>query len=158
MRQVRQSSVELPIPGRTEAALDLVVPFTTPELTTQALNAAQRMGTGLNAVIRLLKIQVVPFPLDLAQSPVLLEFLRQQLSSLQSKLPVSGQPSCAVSCEVRLARDFEPGLEGVLSEHSLIVLAADKRPWRTRTERLAASLRRAGHTVVLVRGGNNTNA
>jgi hypothetical protein len=128
-----------------EAELDLVVPFTTPELTRVALDAANRMGGGLNATLRLVKVQVVPFPLDLDQSPVYIDFLKDQLTHFQSELPVAG--------EIRLAREFEAGLLGTLGRDSVVILAAPKRPWRTRNERLAASLRRAGHKVVLVTQG-----
>jgi len=48
-------------------------------------------------------------------------------------------------------------LEGTLGRDSVVILATRKRPpfltlsgWRTRNERLAATLRRAGHKVVLV--------
>jgi len=88
------------------------------------------------------KVQVVPFPLDLDQSPVYIDFLKNQLAQFQSELPVAG--------EVRLAREFEAGLEGTLGRDSVVILATRKRPWRTRNERLAATLRRAGHKVVLV--------
>ncbi len=128
-----------------EAELDLVVPFTTPELTRVALDAANRMGGGLNATLRLVKVQVVPFPLDLEQSPVYIDFLKDQLTHFQSELPVAG--------EIRLAREFEAGLLGTLGRDSVVILAAPKRPWRTRNERLGASLRRNGHKVVLVTQG-----
>lgn len=128
------------------AELDLVVPFTTPELTRAALDAADRMGAGLNAAVRLIKVQVVPFPLDLSQPPVYIDFLKQQLSEFQSALPAAG--------EIRLARDFEAGLEGTLGRDSVVILATPKRLWKTGNERLAGSLRRRGHKVVLVSPGN----
>jgi hypothetical protein len=90
----------------------------------------------------LIKVQVVPFPLDLDQSPVYIDFLKQQLSEFKTELPAAG--------EIRLARDFEEGLAGTLGRDSVVILATPKRLWRTRTERLAASLRRRGHKVVLV--------
>lgn len=127
------------------AELDLVVPFTTPELTRAALDAANRMGAGLNAAIRLIRVQVVPYPLQPNQSPVFLEFLKEQIAALQSVLPVAR--------EIRLARSFEDGLLSTLAGESVVILAAPKRPWKTRNERLAAALRRAGHTVVLVNPG-----
>ena len=131
-----------------EAELDLVVPFTTPELTRAALDAANRMGAGLNATLRLVKVQVVPFPLDLNQSPVYIDFLKDQLAQFQSDLPVAG--------EIRLTREFEAGLLGTLGRESVVILATPRRMWRTRNEHLAATLRRAGHKVVLVtRGANN---
>lgn len=124
------------------AELDLVVPFTTPELTRTALDAANRMGAGLNATLRLVKVQVVPFPLELSQSPVYIEFLKNQLARLHSDLPAAG--------EIRLAREFEAGLLGTLGRESVVILATPRRPWTTNNERLAASLRRAGHKVVLL--------
>ena len=129
-------------PKKHAAELDLVVPFTTPKLTRAALDAASRMSTGLNAVVRLVRIQVVPHPLPASQSPVSIEFLKDQMSELRSGLPLSR--------EIRLARSFPDGLLGVLTSESVVILAAPKRLWTTRNERLAASLRRAGHSVVLV--------
>jgi hypothetical protein len=128
-----------------QAVLDLVVPFTTPELTRAALDAANRMGAGLNATLRLVRVQVVPFPLDLSQSPVYIDFLKDQIAQFQSDLPVAG--------EIRLAREFEAGLLGTLGPESVVILATPKRMWRTRNEVLAAILRRAGHKVVLVTQG-----
>jgi hypothetical protein len=113
-----------------------------PELTRVALDEANRMGEGLNAIVRLVKVQVVPYPLELNQPPVHIDFLRNQLARFRSELPVAG--------EVRLAREFEAGLVGTLGPDSVVILASGKRLWRTRNERLAASLGRAGHQVVLV--------
>jgi hypothetical protein len=124
------------------AELHLVVPFTTPELTRAALNTANRMGAGLNATLRLIRVQVVPYPMDLDQSPVYLEFLKEQLAQFISELPTTSQ--------ICLARDFDKGLMGTLTRDSVVVLATRKRLWKTRTERLAASLRHAGHNVILV--------
>ena len=81
------------------APLDLVVPVTTPELTRAGIRAAERLASGLNAEIRLLKIQVVPFPLQITASPVPLVFLREQLENYVSCLPLKR--------EIKLARDFE---------------------------------------------------
>jgi hypothetical protein len=142
MKTKNQPGNEIIRQARHQATLDLVVPFTTPDLTLSALNAANRLAHGLNAAIRLVRIQVVPYPLDLKRSPVLMDFLKEQLRSLASAMPAR--------CEVRLAREFAAGLEGAIGEHSLVVLAMRRRPWRTRTERLAALLRAAGHTVVMV--------
>ena len=142
MKQYKQAVVETTHAERQEARLDLVVPFTTPELTLAALNAANRLGEELDAGVRLVKIQVVPWPLDLMQSPVPAEFLKDQLERFASALPMKR--------EIRFAREFEPGLLGALNEHSVVILATRKRPWRTRTERLAAQLRRHGYNVVIV--------
>ncbi len=108
------------------------------------MDAANRMGAGLHASLRLVKVQVVPYPLELNQSPVYVDFLKKQLEQFDSVLPAAG--------EVRLARDLEEGLEGTLDPDSVVVLATRRRPWTTRTERLASSLRKVGHKVVMVCG------
>ena len=133
--------------SKPEVGLDLVVPFTTPSLTQVALDAANRLGTGLDAHIRLIKVQVVPFPMDLDRSPVALEFIRRQLGSLRSRLTPEPQ--------IRLAREFETGLTGVLKRGSIVILGHRQRAvlgrlWPTREEKLAASLRGAGYRVILV--------
>jgi hypothetical protein len=139
----RQSVVAIPIEriGEQTRQLDLVVPFTTPKLTRAALEEAQRLSTGLNAAIRVVRVQVVPYPLPIDQSPVYLGFLRQQVENLGSELELHA--------DVRLARDFEPGLLSALNRDSVVVLASTKRPWPTRTERLAKKLRAKGYTVCL---------
>jgi hypothetical protein len=127
-------------PNRQTAELDLVVPFTTPELTRTALQAAERLGAGLNGAIRLLKVQVVPFPMQ--QSPVHLGFLKKQLALFQSALPLSAH--------IVLGREYEPDLMRALRPDSIVILASKKRLWRTHTESMAAKLRHSGHRVVLV--------
>jgi hypothetical protein len=146
VRQETIPNIEVLESVQHQAALDLVVPFTSPELTRLAADAADRMGAGLNAAIRLVKVQVVPFPMDLSQSPVYIDFLKEQLSQFKTELPATG--------EIRLAREFEPGLEGTLTSDSLVILATKTRPWRTRTERLASLLRHKGHNVVLIEAKN----
>ena len=125
-----------------DSELDLVVPFTDPVLTRAAVAAADRLAHGLRATLRLVRVQLVPFPCDLDHPPVPLDFLHEQLTKFRSALPLQG--------EVCLARDFQQGLMTTLREDSTVVLASKKRPWKTRTERLAAALRRAGIRTILV--------
>lgn len=142
MQQKTHTGSDLSGRERHETELDVVVPFTTPELTRAAIEAANRMGAGLKGALRLIKVQVVPYPLDLSQSPVPIGFLKKQLCQFQPEIPISG--------EIRLARDLQQGLLGTLTADSVVVLAARRRPWKTSNERLAESLRRAGHKVLLV--------
>jgi hypothetical protein len=135
-------------PGQPAQELELVAPFTTPKLTRQAIAAAEKLGEGLHASIRVLKVQVVPFPMR--QSPVHLGFLKKQLESFSSTLPLTAH--------IILARDFEEDLMRSLKPESVVILASKRRPWRTRQESLANALRRAGHRVVLVYEKDNTNA
>jgi hypothetical protein len=144
VRQEKQKEFGFEIVEQAQqvAEIDLVVPFTTPELTKSALAATDRMGNGLHVRLRVVKVQVVPFPMELDQSPVYIEFLKEQLRKFKSALPMSA--------EIRLAREFQTGLSQTLRPESVVILATRRRLWRTRNESLAASLRRAGHKVVLV--------
>ncbi len=144
---MRQEIQKQPGPAIVEQApqiaeLDIVIPFTTPELTRAAIHAANSMGAGLHAALRLVRIQVVPFELELNRSPVFIDFLKEQLAGFESELPIAG--------EVRLARDFEDGLKSTLGAESVVILATKRRPWRTSTERLSRSLRRSGYRTILV--------
>jgi hypothetical protein len=100
------------------------------------------MGEGLNATARLVKVQGRPYPSELNQPPVHIDFLKSQRARFESELPAAG--------EVRYAREFEAGLLGALGPDSVATLASGKCSWRTRDESLAATLRRASHQVVLV--------
>jgi len=126
------------------AKLDLVVPFTTFRQTRAALDEAGRLAPGLNADVRLVKIQVIPYPLQLNETPVYLGFLRRQLDHLRA--------GTAARSELHFAREFEPALRDTLSNESVVVLAGKRRPWPTRIERLATSLRQEGYPVILVWG------
>src|SRR5262249_39765556 len=107
------------------APIDLVVPFTTPFLTRAAIEAAEHLGAGLHAAIRLIGVQTVPFPLEPEQSRVDVTLLRRQLAAFRSKLPIKPQ--------VRLARDVTPEILNSLSRESTVVIASRRRPWKTNT-------------------------
>ena len=139
--QISHRDFELVERSQCQATIDLVVPFTTPELTQAALDSANRMSAGLNATIRLVKVQVVPFPLDLSQPPVRLNFLRDQLKRLRSERPPHP--------EIRLARDAAAGLMSGLKRGTIVVLAFRKRLWRTREQILAARLLQSGYETIL---------
>lgn len=129
------------------APLDLVIPVTTPELTRASIRAAENLAAGLKARIHLLKIQVVPWPLDLSSPPVPVEFIQEQMDHYSSAMPIER--------ELKLTRDFDAALLASLDKSSVVLLAAKKRPWRTRNERLAHSLRGAGYPVILTFDGEN---
>jgi hypothetical protein len=146
MTQHTQTGFEVDRHRILQAKLDLVVPFTTPDLTIAALQAARRFGAELNSAIRLLKVQIVPYPLELHESPVALEFLEEWLQKGRLGATVS---DLEIHCEIRLSRDLAIGITSALKENSLVLLATRKRPWRTNTERLAASLRKTGYQVMM---------
>ncbi len=142
MEGLTGNSQDLAARLETEAAeIEIVVPFTTPELTRAALRQAERLSHGLAACVRLIKVQIAPFPLESSRSPVSLHFLNEQLSALECLLPVK--------IEILLARDYGSALQSRLRPESLTVLASKRRPWKTSQERLADRLKQSGHEVVV---------
>lgn len=131
------------------STLDLVVPFTTPALTRAAIAAAERLSSGLSGHIRLLRIEVIPFPEDVRHPALRVDFVRKQLATFRSALPMRA--------EVVLSREYDSQLENRLTPESVVVLASRFHYWPSRSWRLARRLRRAGHSVVLVRQ-EKTNA
>jgi hypothetical protein len=127
----------------TTGVLWVVIPYTSPELTQAALRHAG-VCTDLNVHVSLVDIQVVPFPCALTQPPVDKNFSRRRLCDL---LAQSGLPGRA---DVVYARDWLEGFRRMLQPQSLVILATKKRWWRTREDKLARALLKAGHQVMLL--------
>jgi hypothetical protein len=127
----------------TAGVLWIVVPYTTPELTLAALRHAG-VCTDLEVHVCLVDIQVVPFPCSLNQPPVNTKFSEMRLKAL---LKESGLPGKAV---VIYTRDRLESFKKVLEPGSLVVIATKKRWWRTREDKLAGTLIKAGHQVLLL--------
>jgi hypothetical protein len=127
----------------TTGILRVVIPYTTPELTRAALRHAGAC-TDLNVYVSLVDIQVVPFPCPLDQPPVNKEFSQQRLRDLL------GQSGLAGRADVLHVRDWLEGFRRVLEPQSLVIVAAKKRWWRTREDKLGRALLKAGHQVMLL--------
>jgi hypothetical protein len=121
----------------------VVIPYTMPELTKAALRHAG-VCTDLNVHVSLVDIQIVPFPCPLDQPPIDKEFSDQRLRDLLRESQLRG------STEVLYARDWLEGFRRVLEPTSLVILGTKKRWWRTREEKLASALSKAGHQVMLL--------
>jgi hypothetical protein len=135
-------ATNLPLQAQPGApGLDIVVPFTTRPLTRAALTAAGRLSVGLLPLIRIVRTQIVPFPLPLEDAPVSTEVLRRQLVPLAEEFGAHPQ--------ICFTRDNREGLLHTLAKDSVVVIAARRRWWKSREERLAIWLRRRGWTVVL---------
>src|SRR5437667_12655957 len=66
----------------SESALEVNVIFTTVEETLPALRAAGELAHGLNATIKLLVAQVVPYPLPLDCPPVQSDFTARRFRTI----------------------------------------------------------------------------
>jgi hypothetical protein len=143
-RQIAYQEIDQPRPSDvTTGVLWVVIPYTTPELTQAALRHAG-VCTDLHVHVSLVDIQVVPFPCPLDQSPSDRESSEQRLRDL------FGQSGLPGRTHVLYARDWLEGFRCVLEPHSLVILAAKKRWWRTREDKLSRALLKAGHHVMLL--------
>jgi hypothetical protein len=137
---------QLPLQTRTGVpGLDIVVPFTTRPLTRAALSAAGRLSAGLLPLIRIVRTQVVPFPLPLDSAPVSTSVLRRQLAPLAEEF--------GAHLHFCFTRDTREGLLHLISRDSLVLIAARRRwwqrLWKSREERLANWLQNRGYHVML---------
>jgi len=121
----------------------VVVPYTTPELTRAALRHAG-VCSDLDVHVSLVDIQVVPFPCPLNQPPVDKRFSQHRLQELFKESRLPGQAG------VLYTRDWLEAFKSVLEPGSLVILATKKRWWPTREDKLARTLTKAGHHVMLL--------
>ena len=123
--------------------LDIVVPYTTPELTREALRKAGELTAEIPSKIRVVRMQRVPFPLPLQHSPVSVDVLREQIGNIVSGL-------AATEISIYLTREPEETLLHSLEPRSILVIASKRRPWRTAQESLKRICERHGNRVALV--------
>lgn len=124
--------------------LRVFVPHTSRRLTKACLSAVSALTSNLGARVTLLAVQIVPFPLPLDRPDVAPQFVERELAALAREI------EAPVDVQVMIARDLEIGLRQGLTPSALVVMAAKKRRWPNAEVRLARSLARAGHSVVVV--------
>ena len=124
--------------------IELNVIFTQVPGTLRALEEAATLAKDLDARVRLLAPQVVPYPLPLNCPPVLREFSESRF------LAMACAQSVETDVQIYLCRDAEELLLEKLSPHSIVIIGSRKHWWPTRETRLARKLRRKGHYVCLM--------
>jgi hypothetical protein len=124
--------------------VQIVIPFRDSKLTKAALKYATGLLDGQNLRMRLIDVHVVPHGVPLDHPTVDPKHLERRLKNLvrQSELPVSA--------EIVYARDWEQGFRRALMPGSIVLLPIRRAWWRTSEKRMAARLRRFGHTVIWV--------
>jgi hypothetical protein len=125
-----------------QATMEIVVLHTTITETLQALKAAAHLAHGLSARIRLLVLEVVPYPLPLDHPSVTLPFTHRRFRTLAENTSVE------TTVDIHLVRDRERTLSSILEPHSVVVMGAHRAWWPTANRRLAKRLERSGHQVV----------
>lgn len=133
--------------------LCVTVIATTEEGTTAALNAAKWLAGDLDARITLLKIEVMRIRLPLYRPPLSLIFSINQQHSLVRRSDAGEED---VNIQIRLCRDFDSGLQGVLRRRALVVIGGRRHWWLRREERLERALLRLGHHVIFIDVGGKT--
>jgi hypothetical protein len=128
-----------------ERPLELVVPYTNPALTARALAAAIELARGFEAAVTLMAVHVLPYPSPLECQEGIRKRLEAELSALARTSPV------AIRVKLIFARDRADAYLGLLRRHSLVVIGAKERWWRTREESLARKLTAGGHSVAVVK-------
>lgn len=142
-KEVRQRSAS----GTASKRLQFLLPCFSQELADAALQAVAEMAGDLRATAILVFVNVVPFPLLLDRPDVDIEHIRRTLGALTATSPI---PSRVLMV---LARDRELAVRNLIPAGSLVVLATQKRWWRTAEEALARALRRDEPRVVLLTVG-----
>ena len=111
--------------------------------TAKTLNAASGLARGLGARVTVHVAQVIPYPLALKSPPVSVQFAEEQLLALAGEQPVE------TNIQMYLCRDLTDTIRRVLKPDSVVVIGSRKSWWPTPEQRLAATLRRDGHHVIL---------
>jgi hypothetical protein len=122
--------------------MEVVVLHTTVAETLQALKAAAQMAQDLSARIRLLVLEVVPYPLPLDHPAALLPFTQRRFRTLAKKAAIE------TNVDIHLVRDREKALGELLEPHSVVVMGVHQSWWPSANRKIAKRLERAGHQIV----------
>ena len=148
-----QNGWEMSAPARelSSGELEVNVIFTDPKRTAVALETASELARDLNASIRLIAAQAVPFAFPLSKPPVDAKFQEHILLDL-----VKGSCNGAVETMIHLllCRNALDTLAQTLSPNSVVVIGGS-RWWFSDAHWLARSLRSIGHQVIYVSGTSN---
>ena len=131
-------------PAEGTGELEIVVPYTDAETTAAALARASVLTAGLHAHVLLVAVHTLPYPMPFVCPAGVHAHLVEQLIELATGCALTVHP------QVVLARDRLEGFQYAMKPGSTVLIASQRRLWRTREEQLARRLAEAGHHVVLV--------
>jgi hypothetical protein len=134
------------LPGdsdETNPRLEIFVVYTSVQATVIALTRAAALAKGLNARLRFVMLNIIPYPLPLETPPVRCDFSERRLLDIVSASPVE------TTVQLCMCRQRFEALVALLRPRSLLVIGGHKTWWPTKEEKLARELRRAGHEVIL---------
>ena len=122
--------------------IEVTVLHTNVGATCEAIRTAARLSKELYADIRILVLQVVPYPLPLDTPDVPIEFTQQCLLDLAARAGVE------VSVDIHLGRDKEVMLQSAIPLGGLVLIGRRRWWWPTAESKVARLLRHLGHQVV----------
>ncbi len=135
-------------PGHTgrsgDSRLVITVLFTNHEATVVALKRAASFSQGMGALIRLLLIEVVPYPLSFREPPRSDHFAWYLLERTAVAAGIEA------GIEIYLCRDQKRALKRILAPPGVLVMGGRQRFWSSREQRLARWLKRQGHSIIFV--------
>ncbi len=153
--------IEQTQPPKTQAArqtsLHLSVIFTGQSATRAALRKAAQLAGGLDALVRVIVLKAVPYPLPIDTPPVAMRFDRERMLAFVSE---NSDDASVLMC---YCRDEVDALLYLLQinlhlfrSKSIVVIGGKKRRWLpTKEQLIARKLEEAGHRVVFVDSGGN---
>jgi hypothetical protein len=131
------------------STLDIVVMYSGDRSTLDTLGSAAELSKGLNARIRLVCVECVPYASPIDSPAVSVPF---RLSKLQSLATVATLDSTQLRIDLYVCRDARQALESIAGPKSLVMLGRSARwlPawWPSRENRMARWLRAMGCPVL----------
>jgi hypothetical protein len=126
------------------ARLVVNVVSTSERETSAAIQAASVLARNLDAVVRIVSFQIVPYPLDLDQPCVPPAFFAARWASLVRGLDTE------VQCQICYCREIAAAVAEALSPNSLVVVGRRTGWWPRRGNRLVRLLLSHHHKTVVV--------
>lgn len=124
--------------------LEVVVPYTRPEITARVVESAAALTAGLDVRLKFVAVYVAPYPTELRCPAAMERHLTARLTELAEHTTLPSRLHLVVS------RDRNEGFREILRPGSVVLMGSRKRRWRTREEKLAGDLTRQGHHVSLL--------
>jgi hypothetical protein len=140
--QNRITAVSPPVSFADSGHLQIVIPYRSHKLTRAAIHSATRYAEGLDVLLRLIDVHVVPYGFSLESPEVNPKHLSEQMRTLAKESPVP------VKAEIVYARDWEEGLFRSLRPRSFVLIP--KTRWHLGERRLATRLCKLGHQVLWI--------
>jgi hypothetical protein len=135
-------------PGALESAesaeLEIVVPYTEWSVVQAVLQRAVALVTGLKVRIQLIAVHTSPYPTGIGCPALVHAHLVDQLIDLAGNCPIPVNP------QVVLARYWDEGFRYAMKPRSTVLVGTRSRLWRTQEVKLAQTLAREGHEVILL--------